>query len=74
MKCTECQEFVHSYLSDELEEQLRAEVESHLAGCADCGCEVAGWQACFSWLRRAFPEQMPPTDLWKGIQTRTKEH
>jgi len=33
MNCTECQEIIHSHLDDELEEQLLAEVVSHLASC-----------------------------------------
>ena len=73
MKCTDCRDSVHSYLGDELEERLRAEVESHLAECADCGCEVTDWHACLTWLRRAFPEQGPPRHLWEEILARTTE-
>ncbi len=73
MKCAECQNLVQSYLGDELEEQLRVEVESHIAGCPDCGCQAADWQTCISWLRKTFPEQSPPAELWEKIQARTKK-
>ena len=72
MNCTECQDFIQSYLGDELEDQLHAEVESHLAECSDCGCKVTDCQTCLSWLRKSFPEQAPPTELWEEIQARMK--
>jgi hypothetical protein len=72
MKCAECQDIVQSYLGDELEEQLQAEVESHLAECPDCGCRATDSQTCLSWLRKAFPEQAPPTDLWEELKAKTK--
>jgi hypothetical protein len=72
MKCTECQGSIQSYLGDELEEQRRAELEFHLAECSDCGCKVTDRQKCLSWLRKAFPEQAPPTDLWEDLQAKTK--
>ena len=70
MKCTECQDFVHSYLGDELDEQVQADIESHLAGCPDCGHKVGNWQTCLSWLQRTFPEQAPPAELWEKIQAK----
>ena len=71
MNCAECEEFVNSYLDGELGERLRMAVESHLATCTDCGCDVANWQTCLDWLRRAFPERVPPAELWEKIQART---
>ena len=72
MKCDECQEFINAYLDGELAERLQREVESHLASCSDCGCDVANWEACLSWLQRAFPEQAPPVELWEKIQAMTE--
>ena len=68
MNCTECHEAISSYLDEELLAQLRAEVESHLASCPDRCLEVENWESCLSWLRRTFPEQMPPPDLRERIQ------
>ena len=70
MNCTECQDFINAYLGEELQEQLRAEVESHLASCSECSYEAANWQTCLSWLRKTFPEQVPPAKLWEKIQAR----
>ena len=72
MNCAECQDVVDSYLGGELEGQLRTEIESHLANCADCSGEAAEWQTCLSWLRETFPEQAPPAALWEKTRARTK--
>ncbi len=68
MSCTEFLDLFNSYLDDQLEEQQRAEVKAHVADCRDCSCEAANWQTCLDWLRKTFPEQAPPTELWKKIQ------
>ncbi len=68
MNCTEFLDFVNSYIDDELEEQLRVEVEAHLTNCPDCNCEAADWQTCLGWLRKSFPQQSPPVKLWEKIQ------
>ena len=70
MKCTECQDLFHSYLGDELAEQVQTDIESHLAGCPDCGQKAANWQTCLSWLQRTLPEQAPPAELWAKIQAK----
>lgn len=72
MNCTECQEIIHSHLDDELEEQLLAEVVSHLASCPDCGRELATLQTSLSQLRKTFPDKTPPTELWEKIQSRSE--
>ena len=72
MNCVECQEFCNAYLDGDLAERLRVELESHLASCTDCCCDVANWQACLNWLRRSFPEQVPPEELWERICACTK--
>lgn len=70
MNCNECRDLINLYLDRELEEHLRTDVESHLAGCPGCSYEAADWQACLSWLRRTFPEQAPPVELWEKIRAR----
>ena len=71
MNCAECQELIHACQGDELEEQLLAETEAHLAGCPDCRREVADLLTSLSRLRAAFPEQRPPATLWDRIQGQT---
>jgi anti-sigma factor RsiW len=44
MNCTECLDLINPYLDGELEEQLQAEVESHLVSCSGCSDEAAVWQ------------------------------
>ena len=58
------------YLDDELEESLRAEGKSYLAGCPDCCVEVVDWQTCLDWLQKSLPEQVPPPRLWDEMWTR----
>ena len=70
MNCNEFPDLFNPYLDDQLEEQLRAEVEAHLADCPDCNYEAADWQTCLDWLRKTFPEQAPPVALWEKIQAR----
>ncbi|UCC85821.1 MAG: zf-HC2 domain-containing protein [Anaerolineales bacterium] len=68
MNCTETREIIHSYLNDELEEQLLAGVVSHLAGCSGCRRELGNLHTSLDWLRKTYPEQAPPGDLWEKIQ------
>jgi anti-sigma factor RsiW len=68
MNCIEFLDLFNSYLDDKLEEQLRAEVEAHLADCPDCNGEAADWQTCLKWLRNTLPEQAPPAALWEKIK------
>ena len=72
MNCSEYQALIDSYLGDELEEELRTEVESHLVGCPDCGHKVSHLQSSLSRLQETFPELTPPAELWEKIQARMK--
>lgn len=57
------------YLDDELAPEERAEIERHLAGCADCSGALEELHAV---VRRAavLPEAHPAADLWPGIAAR----
>jgi len=68
MNCTDFLDLFSSYLDDQLEEQQRAEVEAHLANCSECSREATDWQTCLDGLRKTFPEQAPPAELWEKIQ------
>ena len=72
MNCTECRDLIHSHLDDELEEQLLTEVVSHLASCSECYNELANLRTSLSWLRKTYPERVPPAALREKIQARTK--
>jgi hypothetical protein len=72
MNCTEIREIIHSHLNDELEEQLLAEVVSHLAGCSDCSRELGNLHTSLGWLRKTYPEQAPPGQLWEKIRAATE--
>ncbi len=72
MDCVEFMRMINSYLDDDLEGTLRVEGENHLTDCPDCYGEVADWQTCLDWLRKTFPEQAPPAELWEKIQGRTE--
>lgn len=72
MNCTECRDVIHSHLDDELEEQLLAGVVSHLASCPECSRELATLQTSLGQLRKTYPEQTPPGELWEKLQARTE--
>ena len=72
MNCTECQELIHSHLDDELEEQLLAVVVSHLASCPECSRELGNLHTSLGWLRKTYPEQAPPGELWEKLQARAE--
>jgi anti-sigma factor RsiW len=71
MNCAECQDVIHASQGDELEEQLLAETEAHLANCPDCRHEAAELLASLNRLRAAFPDQRPPAALLEKIQAHT---
>lgn len=73
MNCAECQDIIHAYQGDELEEQLLAETEAHLASCPDCRHEAADLLASLARLRATFPDQMPPAALWGKILAQTRK-
>ncbi len=72
MNIDDCQEMINAFLGDEEERQLNSDVESHLTDCPDCIQEMATWQNCFDWLKKTFPDQAPPVELWEKIQAGTK--
>ena len=72
MNCSECQDIIHAYQDDELEEQLLTKTEAHLASCPDCRHEAADLVSFLNRLRAAFPNQMPPAALWEKVRGRTK--
>jgi len=45
LTCQELQALLHPYLDGELTPEQRKDVETHLAGCADCRARLKDWQA-----------------------------
>jgi hypothetical protein len=54
------------YLDDELAAGERAEIEAHLAGCAQCAAVLADLKRVVA-RARALEPRPPQTDLWAGI-------
>ncbi|MEO0079326.1 MAG: zf-HC2 domain-containing protein, partial [candidate division WOR-3 bacterium] len=60
MKCSEVRRLLSSFADGELAAGLRADIENHLAGCAECGKELAELGAVVELLRAApVPEPSP---------------
>jgi anti-sigma factor RsiW len=57
------------YLDDELSAGERAEIEAHLAGCAQCAAVLADLKRVVA-RARALEPRPPQTDLWIGIAAR----
>jgi hypothetical protein len=60
------------YLDDQLVPAERAELEVHVAGCADCRTTLAELRRVLD-VARALPDSAPPTDLWPAIRARIAE-
>ena len=57
------------YLDDELEPSERAELERHLASCADCASTLDELTAVVARAANV-PARPPAADLWPGIEPR----
>ncbi len=57
------------YLDDELPPRERGELESHLAGCAECSATLADLRRVVA-RARALESTGPAADLWPGIAAR----
>lgn len=63
MKCELVQNNLNLYLCDELPDDARHEVESHLSTCADCAAEAKTMRLFLSALTDAKPEDPSPSLL-----------
>jgi anti-sigma factor RsiW len=57
------------YLDDELAPGPRADLDRHLAQCAECARTLAELRAVASWAR-AYRGAEPARDLWPGVRER----
>jgi anti-sigma factor RsiW len=62
------QDQLSDYLDGELTGNASAEVERHLAGCAECSRVLAELKQVIA-LAGSLPPQPPPRDLWNGISS-----
>jgi len=70
MTCAEIAELLDGYIDGTLSPDTLAQVEAHLAGCADCLREVAAIRALVGEARSLPRSILPERDLWTGIETR----
>lgn len=59
------------YIDGNLSPTERAEVDTHLAGCADCR-ELIGDLRSLRGEARRLPPVVPPDHLWRSIETRLR--
>lgn len=62
MSCQEIQHLLAEYVDGTLASTEKAQVEDHLAGCAQCAADVAELQRLVPMLR-SLPDQQPPAEL-----------
>jgi hypothetical protein len=72
MDCTEVKELLSAYFDDELAAQKRTAVSEHLAGCAECSTELAGFER-LSELARALDTPMSPPHMWSHLEQQLEE-
>lgn len=67
MICKDCQEWIDGYFRGDADLSLIPEFEAHSEDCPDCTKDAASMNECFEWLRKTFPEEVPPSDLWERL-------
>ena len=67
LECRELESFLPAYVDGEFDGSERAEVESHLAGCAECQHAVRIQAAMKDAVRRAAPA-IAPIELRHSVQ------
>ncbi len=69
MKCNDVQNLISDYLSGSLNEDTRAEIETHLAACPSCRAETAVAVDLAASLA-SLGGHKSPVDLWEGVYAR----
>src|ERR1043165_1755902 len=72
MKCELVQNNLNLYLYDELPDDARHEVETHLSNCADCAAEAKTMRLFLSAMTDAKPED-PSASLLAGSRMKLQE-
>jgi anti-sigma factor RsiW len=69
MKCASAHELIESYLDDELDPGLRAEVQDHLTGCSSCSETHARLLKLQKDIRVQAPYYDSPADLQQRVRS-----
>ncbi len=72
MNCTECSDWLHSYLDNELETEMAARVHTHLERCAACKTQFEGLRSLQSGIRQHAPYHAMPELLQQRILSKLK--
>ncbi len=69
LTCGQMAHFLMQYLDRELDENVRAAFEHHLALCPDCVRYVASYKRTVELGKRAFADEStaPPADVPRGL-------
>ena len=71
MHCVEAQAEMTAYLAEELDPEVRALLDVHLAGCASCRAELEAFRGTWAALG-ALPTPMPGPDLEAQLLARLR--
>jgi anti-sigma factor RsiW len=74
--CASGVELLMDYLEGELSAELRAAIESHVAGCARCAAFLDTYRATPEILKRATAASLPPdlaAELMRSVRERFAE-
>ncbi|TAK10850.1 MAG: hypothetical protein EPO35_12945 [Acidobacteria bacterium] len=66
--CASGVELLADYLEGALPEDVRAEIETHVAGCPRCQAFIASYQATPQVVREATSVELPP-ELAESLRT-----
>ena len=69
MTCASAHELIESYLDDELEPGVKAEVHDHLSTCSSCAETHSRLRELQMNIRSQAPRYDPPADLRRRVQT-----
>jgi len=69
MTCASARELIESYLDDELELDVRAEVHDHLSSCSSCAETHARLRELQMNIRSQAPYYDPPADFRRRVET-----
>jgi anti-sigma factor RsiW len=67
-------ERLDDWIGGELPSPERAEMDLHLAGCAECRAEAEALRALLAGVAALPAEIVPANDLWGGIASRLEPH
>ena len=67
MTCREVTAVLNDYVSGELSPERTAEVEQHVATCADCANYLAAYRQTLLLTKHAFDSETPSADIPEAL-------